>query len=74
MNIQGKLIIIGGAVDKGSFTETDLDKNATNNLNFFETGILKRILVESKHKELSRIEIITTASKIPKEIVRVPGI
>ncbi|CAN1563219.1 CphB Cyanophycinase and related exopeptidases [Flavobacteriaceae bacterium] len=68
MNIQGKLIIIGGAVDKGSFTETDLDKNATNNLNFFETGILKRILVESKNKELSRIEIITTASKVPKEI------
>ena len=68
MNIQGKLIIIGGAVDKGSFTETELDKNATINLNFFETGILKRILVESKHKELSRIEIITTASKIPKEI------
>lgn len=68
MNIQGKLIIIGGAVDKGSFTETEIDKNATNNLNFFETGILKRILVESKLKELSRIEIITTASKIPKEI------
>ncbi len=68
MNIQGKLIIIGGAVDKGSFTETEIDKNATNNLNFFETGILKRILVESKNKELSRIEIITTASKIPKEI------
>ncbi len=68
MNIQGKLIIIGGAVDKGSFTETELDKNARINLNFFETGILKRILVESKHKELSRIEIITTASKIPKEI------
>lgn len=68
MNIQGKLIIIGGAVDKGSFTETEIDKNATNNLNFFETGILRRILVESKNKELSRIEIITTASKIPKEI------
>jgi cyanophycinase len=68
MNIQGKLIIIGGAVDKGSFTETDLDKNAAKNLNFFETGILKRILDESKHKELSRIEVITTASKIPKEI------
>ena len=68
MNIQGKLIIIGGAVDKGSFTETELDKNATINLNFFETGILKRILVESKYKELSRIEIITTASKVPKEI------
>lgn len=68
MNIQGKLIIIGGAVDKGSFTETDLDKNAAKNLNFFETGILKRILDESKHKLESRIEVITTASKIPKEI------
>jgi cyanophycinase len=68
MNIRGKLIIIGGAVDKGSFTETDLDKNANQNLNFFEKGILKRILVESKHKEQSRIEVITTASKIPNEI------
>ena len=68
MEILGKLIIIGGAVDKGSFTETDLDKNAKNNLNFFETGILKRIINESKHKELSRIEVITTASIIPKEI------
>jgi cyanophycinase len=68
MNILGKLIIIGGAVDKGSFTETELDKNATSNLNFFETGILKRIINESKHKENSRIEIITTASVIPKEI------
>ena len=68
MNIRGKLIIIGGAVDKGSFTETNLDRNAPKNLNFFEEGILKRIINESKHKELSRIEVITTASKIPKEI------
>jgi cyanophycinase len=68
MNVRGKLIIIGGAVDKGSFTETDIDKTATSNLNFFEAGILKRILVESKHKENSRIEVITTASKIPREI------
>lgn len=68
MKIQGKLIIIGGAVDKGSFTERDLDKNAPKNLNFFEEGILKRIIEESKHKELSRIEVITTASSIPKEI------
>jgi cyanophycinase len=68
MNIRGKLIIIGGAVDKGSFTETDLDRNAAKNLNFFEAGILKRIIDESKHKELSRIEVITTASKIPREI------
>jgi cyanophycinase len=68
MNIQGKLVIIGGAVDKGSFTETDIDKNAANNLNFFEEGILRRILNESKHKTASRIEIVTTASKIPREI------
>ena len=68
MDIKGKLIIIGGAVDKGSFTEKNLDKDAAKNLNFFEAGILKRIINESKHKEHSRVEIITTASKIPKEI------
>jgi len=66
MDIKGKLIIIGGAIDKGSFTETDFDKNVANNLNFFEKGILKRIINESKNKENSRIEIITTASKIPQ--------
>jgi cyanophycinase len=68
MNIRGKLIIIGGAVDKGSFTETDLDKNKPQNLNFFEAGILKRLIKESKKQELSRVEVVTTASKIPKEI------
>lgn len=68
MDIKGKLIIIGGAVDKGSFTEKDLDKNAPKNLNFFEEGILKRIIKESRLKELSRVEVITTASIIPKEI------
>ncbi|MBS1533708.1 MAG: cyanophycinase [Bacteroidetes bacterium] len=68
MKIHGKLIIIGGAVDKGSFTETDLDVNAPKNLNFFEEGILKRIIKESLHHEKSRIEVITTASKIPREI------
>lgn len=68
MKIRGKLIIIGGAVDKGSFTETDLDKSAPKNLNFFEAGILKRIIEESKYKADSRIEVVTTASKIPREI------
>ncbi len=68
MNIKGKLIIIGGAVDKGSFTEASFDKNVENNLNFFEKGILRRILKESKHQEDSRIEVITTASKIPREV------
>ena len=61
-------MIIGGAVDKGSFTETNLDAEAAKNLNFFEEGILRRVINESRLKELSRIEIVTTASKIPKEI------
>jgi hypothetical protein len=30
-----------GAVDKGSFTEAEIDKNNASNLHFFETGILK---------------------------------
>lgn len=68
MKIKGKLIIIGGAVDKGSFTEASFHKEVANNLNFFEKGILKRIIDESKYKEKSRIEVITTASKIPREV------
>ena len=68
MEAKGKLIIIGGAVDKGSFTEGVYDKDVTKNLNFFETGILRRLIEESKHKSKSRIEILTTASKIPKEV------
>jgi cyanophycinase len=68
MSIKGKLVIIGGAVDKGSFTEKNFDQNVENNLNFFETGILKRIITESKHKEDSQIEVITTASNIPEQV------
>jgi cyanophycinase len=68
MNPKGKLIVIGGAVNKGSFTETDFNKHVEKNLNLFETGILKRLIIESAQKENSRIEIITTASKIPKEV------
>jgi cyanophycinase len=68
MEIKGKLIIIGGAVDKGSFTEGVYDKDVAKNLNFFETGILRRLIEESKYKAESRIEILTTASKIPKEV------
>jgi cyanophycinase len=64
----GKLIIIGGAVDKGSFTESDFESQVENNLNFFEKGILKRILQESAHGNDSKIEIIPTASKIPETV------
>lgn len=63
---KGKLIIIGGSVDKGSFSEdqSDLPKK----LKFFERGILNRIVLESAKNYLSRIEIITTASSIPVEV------
>ncbi|HOZ86364.1 MAG TPA: cyanophycinase [Bacteroidia bacterium] len=63
---KGKLIIIGGSVDKGSFATNpgDLPKH----LKFFEKGILKRISTESFKGNLSRIEIITTASNIPQEV------
>lgn len=62
---KGKLIAIGGAEDKG----TDLEKGEIhrNNLNFFELGILRRI-VDEGGGPLARIEVITTASTIPYEV------
>jgi len=68
MKPTGKLIIIGGAVDKGSFTESNFESQVENNLNFFEKGILKRILKESSNGNESKIEIIPTASKIPETV------
>lgn len=62
---KGKLIAIGGAEDKG----TDLEKGEIqrSNLNFFELGILKRVVTEAGGPA-SRIEVITTASTIPYEV------
>ena len=68
MTPKGKLIVIGGAVDKGSFTEKNYEKEIEKNFNFFERGILKRIITESELQHESRIEVITTASKIPEEV------
>lgn len=65
-NYKGKLIIIGGSVDKGSFSESPDDLKR--NIIFFEKGILKRITTESAKNNLSRFEIITTASRIPEEV------
>ncbi len=61
----GKLIAIGGAEDKG--TDSDNDSAQRGNLNFFELGILRRI-VEEAGGPLSQIEVITTASTIPYEV------
>ncbi|RYY50839.1 MAG: cyanophycinase [Chitinophagaceae bacterium] len=62
---KGKLMAIGGAEDKG----TDLEKGEIqrNNLNFFELGILRRIMEEAGGLS-QRIEVITTASMIPYEV------
>src|SRR5688572_12180174 len=68
MTPKGKLIVIGGAVDKGSFTEKNYEKEIEKNFNFFERGILKRVIVESEHSNNSRIEVVTTASQVPEEV------
>lgn len=62
---KGKLIAIGGAEDKGTDLETG--EIHRNNLNFFELGILRRIVEEAGGND-SRIEVITTASMIPLEV------
>lgn len=62
---KGKLFAIGGAEDKG----VDLEKGEAvrNNLNFFELGILRRIVEEAGGCTI-RMEVITTASVIPNEV------
>ncbi len=61
----GTLISIGGAEDKGTEIEPNFEQK--NYLNFFESGILKRIISEMKGID-SHIEVITTASAIPEEV------
>ncbi len=62
---KGKLIAIGGAEHKG--TELEVDGFLRNNLNFFELGILRRVVDEAGGVD-ARIEVITTASMIPYEV------
>ena len=62
---KGILISVGGNEDKG--TESEPNFTPKEKLNFFEEGILKRILSEMKGKD-STVEVITTASMIPVEV------
>ncbi len=62
---KGKLIAIGGAEDKGTDLETG--EFHRSNLNFFELGILRRVVEEAGGVH-ARIEVITTASTIPYEV------
>ncbi|SNC61829.1 cyanophycinase [Hymenobacter gelipurpurascens] len=64
----GKLIAIGGNEDKGTYPNPRTKKKYY--LNFFELGILKRVVLESGKTD-PRIEVITTASMIPEEVARV---
>ena len=62
---KGKLIAIGGAEHKGN--DIEVDGFQRNNHNFFELGILRRV-VEEAGGIAARIEVITTASMIPYEV------
>jgi cyanophycinase len=62
---KGKIIAIGGAEDKG--TNPENGEIQRTNLNFFELGILRRIVEEAGGTD-ARIEVITTASIIPFEV------
>jgi cyanophycinase len=62
---KGKLLAIGGAEDKGTNLETG--EIHRNNLNFFELGILRRIVAETGGPD-TKIEVVTTASMIPVEV------
>jgi cyanophycinase len=61
---KGKLIVIGGAVNKGDEEQLNSDSE---NQDFFEIGILARMLKELEGDN-ARIEVITTASEIPVEV------
>ena len=65
--INGILIPVGGAEDKGTDLEAGIIER--NRLNFMEIGILKNIVNFLDSRE-ARIEVITTASSIPDEVAQ----
>jgi len=62
---RGKLLAIGGNEDKGTYPSVRSRRKYY--LNFFELGILKRVVAESGLRD-PRIEVVTTASLIPQEV------
>lgn len=63
---KGKLVIIGGAVDLGTNISETENIKLPDHLQFFERGILKRIILEASNLENSVVEVVTTASQIPE--------
>ena len=66
MTPEGKLVIIGGAVDLGSTLSYNENISHPHYIKFFERGILRRMIMESAKDTNSVVEVITTASKIPE--------
>ncbi len=64
MIVKGKLVIIGGAENKGE-SAANHDEHYDD---FLKNGILARVIKESRAGKNSRIEIVTTASGVPEEI------
>lgn len=62
---KGKLIIIGGAVDLGTNISDMEGLKKPDRLQFFERGILRRIIIEAD-SENPVVEVVTTASQIPE--------
>ncbi|WP_419801837.1 cyanophycinase [Mucilaginibacter sp.] len=62
---KGKLIIIGGAVDLGTNISDMEGLKKPDRLQFFERGILRRIITEAD-SENPVVEVVTTASQIPE--------
>ncbi len=60
--MKGKLIIIGGAEEKG------LPSDTSNGDDFTKNGILKRVIDESPKGKDSRVEIVPAASTKPEEM------
>jgi len=58
MKLKGKLLLIGGGENKG---EQDIEE-------FKTTGVLERLLKEATQGRQSRIEIVATASSVPREM------
>ena len=65
-DVKGKLLIIGGHEDKGDY-ETMSEEDLVRKNAFTQEGVLKRFLTTLNAPQ-PKIEVITTASRIPEEV------
>ena len=67
--IKGVLVPIGGAEDKG--TNYKKGRSAVNRFDFFEAGILRRIVKLVEQIGPPKIELVTTASSMPEQLDKI---